>query len=144
MEQRYRVTNTCKYAIGVHLSNGQDIAVAPGSFQLMTIDDIVFIESGCPMTKPFSKRMFVVTDSAGKEVDFESLGAYIEKDPVPHMTDTEIENMLKQPIKKIDAWLSQIEDPAELHGILQVAKSMDLTASKLKLLSEKMPEAEVI
>ena len=139
-DQRFRVTNKCKYDIGVTLSNNRDILIKAGSFQLLTSDDIVYIESICMENKFFSKRMLVVYDQTGKEVDLSQLGAYIENDPNPHLDDAEIQTMLKSSANKIKAWLEPIEDPSELHGIAEVAKTMELTSSKLKILQEKMPD----
>lgn len=143
-ETRYRVTNKCRYDIGVRLSNGQEIVITPDSFQLLTADDIAYIDSICFDDKFFSKRMLVPYDQNGKEVPMDQLGMYIEEDPVPHLDDAEITAALKQTPKKIEAWLSQIEDPAELHAIFEVAQTMDLPASKLKLLITKMPEKDLL
>ena len=143
-DQRYRVTNKCKFDIGVKLPTGLDVIINAGSFQLMTADDIVFIESICNETKFFAKRMLVVYDQDGKEVPFDKLGAFIEEDEHPHYSDEEIENMLKSSVTKIKSWISAIEDPVELHAVAEVAKKMDLTSGKLKVLQEKMPNVDFI
>lgn len=136
--------NKCKFDIGVKLPNNNDIVIKAGSFQLLTADDIVYIESICRTTKLFAKRMLVPCDQSGNEVPFDKLGAFIEEDPSPHKDDEEIAAMLKQSNAKIRAWLDGIDDPVELHAIAEVAKSMDLTSGKLKLLQEKMPEVDFI
>jgi len=143
-DQRFRVTNKCKYDIGVTLSNGQNIVINSGSFQLLNSDDIVYIESICSGQKYFAKRMLVAYDHTGKEVPLEQLGAYLEKDENPHMSDEEIEALLKSSISKIKSTLANIEDPAELHGIAEVAKKMDLSTNKLKILQEKLPDVDFL
>jgi hypothetical protein len=60
------------------------------------------------------------------------------------MDDTTITTMLKQSPKKIEAWLADINDPAELDAISAVAKTMDLTASKLKVINAKMPHNDIL
>jgi len=65
-EQRYRVVNKCKYDIGVTLPSQQDIVIKGGSFQLLTADDIMYIESICREVKFFSKRMLVPYDAENK------------------------------------------------------------------------------
>lgn len=143
-ETRYRVMNKCRYDIGVKLSNNQDVVIKAGSFQLLTADDIVYIESICFHTKFFAKRMLVPHDQEGKEVSLGDLGMYVVEDENPHLDDNGIAAMLKQSVKKLEAWISEIEDPAELHAIFEVAKEMDLPASKLKILSAKMPNRDVL
>lgn len=143
-EQRYRVANKCKYDIGIMLPSGQQAVVRAGSFQMLTADDISFIETQCSHTKFFAKRMLVPYDSQGKEVPMDQVGMFVEPDPNPHMDDNELETMLKQPVKKMEAWINEIEDPAELHAIYDVAKKMDLPASKLKILSAKIPEKDFL
>lgn len=143
-EQRYRVVNKCKYDIGVKLPNNLDVVIKAGSFQLLTADEIVYIESICRDIKFFAKRMLVPCDQSGNEVPMDKLGAFIEEDPVPHKDDQEIEAILKQSVSKIKAWITEIDDPVELHAIADVARHMDLTSAKLKVLQEKMPDAELI
>ena len=144
MDQRFRVTNKCKFDIGVTLSNGQNIVIKAGSFQLLNADDIVYIESICSRQKFFAKRMLVACDQTGKEVPLDKLGAYFEEDEAPHMSDEEITTLLKGTAKKIEAALATIDDPVELHAIAEVAKTMDLSSTKLKMLQEKMPEVNFL
>lgn len=143
-EVRYRVVNECKYDIGVKLMNGQQVVIKSHSFQMLTLDDINFIESICVENKFFAKKMLVVYDETGKPVEFEKIGMFVEEDPFPHLNDDEIAALLKQSTKKIEEWLNGVNDPAELHGIFEVAKTMDLPASKLKVLNAKMPEKDII
>lgn len=143
-DQRYRVANKCKYDIGVTLSNGQNVVISTGSFQLLNADDIVYIESICSNQKFFAKRMLVVTDQSGKEIPLDQLGAYFEEDEHPHLSDEEIQALLKGTVKKIEATIAEIDDPAELHAIAEVAKTMDLSKTKLKVLQDKMPEVDFL
>lgn len=141
---RYRVKNMCRYDIGVQTTNGLRLMIAAGSFQLMTADDIAYVESICTVNKFFSKRMLVPYDSMGNEVPLDKLGMYVAEDEVQHLDDATITTMLKQAPKKIEAWLADIDDPAELDAISTVAKSMDLTASKLKVINAKMPHNDIL
>lgn len=141
-EKRLRVYNRCKYDIGVSLINGASVAIRAGSFQLLTVNDILYIESICANTKFFSSKMLVAVDDSGKDVAFEQLGLYPDDTAEPHLNDEEITAMLKQSVKKIEAWIETINDPAELDAIYLVAKSMDLPASKTKVLSTKMPDKD--
>lgn len=141
---RYRVKNMCRYDIGVKTVNGLSLMIAAGSFQMMTADDIAYVESICTVNKFFSKRMLIPYDNMGNEVPLDKLGMYVAEDEVQHLDDATIMNMLKQTPKKIEAWLSEIDDPAELDAISTVAKTMDLTASKLKVINAKMPNNDIL
>ncbi len=141
---RYRVKNMCRYDIGVKLTNGLSILIAAGSFQMMTADDIAYVESICTVNKFFSQRMLIPYDAQGNEVPLDKLGMYVSEEVVPHMSDETITAMLKQSAKKIEAWLADINDPAELSAISAVAKTMDLTASKLKVINAKMPYNDIL
>lgn len=141
---RYRVKNMCRYDIGVRLTNGLSIMIAAGSFQMMTADDIAYVESICTVNKFFSKRMLIPYDSQGNEVPLDKLGMYVSEGEVTHMDDDTISAMLKQSPKKIEAWLADIDDPAELDAISMVAKTMDLTASRLKVINTKMPHNSIL
>lgn len=139
---RYRVYNRCKYDIGVQLINGVQHNIKPDSFQLLSADDILYIESICNVDKFFAKKMLVVVDTNGKEVDLAELGIAAEESAALHHNDEEIIAALKQSVKKIEAWLSTIEDPAELHSIYEVAVKLDLPASKLSVLDKKIPDKD--
>lgn len=141
---RYRVKNMCRYDIGVKLTNGLSIMIAAGSFQMMTADDIAYVESICTVNKFFAKRMLIPYDNQGNEVPLDKLGMYVSEDEPQHLDDDTIAAMLKQNPKKIEAWLAEINDPAELDAISTVAKAMDLTASRLKIINAKMPHNDIL
>lgn len=56
-EENYRVYNRCKHDIGVSLMNGMQTNIKAGSFKVLTVDDIQYIESICNGTKFFSSKM---------------------------------------------------------------------------------------
>lgn len=135
-ETRVKVFNREKYDIGVVLMNGVSFNIKPGSFQIMTANDILYIESAFPRSKFFTTKKLVPVDESGKDIDMNDLGFGYEENV--HLNDDEITAMLKQPVKKIEAWLDTIEDEAELHAVYMVAVGMDLPASKLKVLNSKI------
>lgn len=143
-ELRYRVTNMCKYDIGVTLPNGISVSIPSGGFQMLTADDIAYIESICVVNKFFSKRMLVPFNSINEEVPLEKLGMYSFEDEEKHVTDEEIMTMLKMPIKKLEVALDAITDPAELHAIAEIGLSLDLPNSKMKLLANKIPNLDML
>ena len=143
-EQYYRVWNRCKHMIGVQLLNGRTLMIRPGSFQLLSAADIQYIESICRTVRYFSSKMLVPTDERGNEIDLNELGVATYEGDAVHLNDDEITAMLKKSAKQIEAWINNIEDPAELHAIFMRVKELDLPATKLKVLSAKMPTKDFL
>ena len=143
-EELLKVYNRCKYDIGIKTINGRSMTIKAGSFQLMTVNDIMYVESICTANKFFSQKMLVPVDDDGNDIEMDQLGLHPDEELPVHMDDKQIEGMLKQSVKKIEEWLSGIEDQAEIHGIYEVAMKMDLPQSKLKILKAKMPEKDFI
>ena len=88
--------------------------------------------------------MLVAVDENGKDVELEELGGYPDPYSTPHLNDEEIVDKLGKSAKAIAAWLQDIEEPEELHAIFEVAKTLDLPASKLKVIQAKMPSKDVL
>ena len=142
--KRVRVFNKTKYDIGITLMSGQKPNIKCDSFLAMTVDDILYIESIAQGRKPFSSGELVPVTDDGRELTLEELGGYTDVDTVQHFGDEEIEANLRKSAKQIEAWLSKIDDPIELHAINEVAKTMDLQQSKLKILQAKMPNRDLL
>lgn len=146
----YRVYNHCKYAIGVVRPNGHSMSIDPvtpdnpeGGFQLLTGDEILFIENRCKVNKFFAKKMLVAYDENGVEVPLESFHIVPRQKDVAHLDDATITEALKQSQKKFEAWLEPITDPAELDAIYLVARETDsLTKGKLDVLKNKIPNKD--
>lgn len=141
-EKRYRVFNRCKYDIGVYLINGQSLNIKAGNFQLLSVNDILFIDGMCSNSKFFSSKQLVAVDESGKELTLEELGGYPDDTVEQHLNDEEIIAELKKPVKALEAWLNNINTSEELHAVYLVAKDMDLASSKLKILKAKIPNKD--
>lgn len=142
-DKKLRVYNRCKYDIGVHLMSGQQPNIKAGSFIMLSVNDIMYIES-TSKRKIFSARMLVAVDDNNKDINFEELGGYTDEYATPHLSDEEIVDRLNKSAKAISVWLNEIDEPEELHAILEVAKTLDLPASKLKVIKNKMPNKDVL
>ena len=142
-DKKFRVYNRCKYDIGVNLLSGQQANISAGNFIRLSVDDILHIE-GTSKRKIFSAKMLVAVDDNNNDIDLETLGGYPDSYATPHLNDDEIEDKLSKSVKAMSAWLNTIEEPEELHAIFEVAKRMDLTASKLKVLQAKMPTKDML
>ena len=139
---KFRAYNRCKFDIGVTTAEGRQYNIKPGSFTLLTVDDINYIDSICQKKKLFATGMLEVVDSDGKVIPPEKVGIAKTEDDHGILSDEEITAALKKSVKAMEAWLSTIDDPVELHAIYKVASEMDLPASKLKILSAKMPNKD--
>lgn len=139
-EVRLRVYNKQRYDIGVRTVNGQGINIKQGSFGVFSVNDILYIES---LTTPgfISSKMLIPVDENGKELELSELGIYDTGfDPV--LTEEEITSALKQSVKKIEAWIENIDDIVELDHIYDVAVKMELPLNKIKVLKKKMPDKD--
>lgn len=141
-EELYRVYNRCNYDIGVKTLNGMFLNIKAGSFQMLSANDILYVESICRRTKYFSAKMLVPVDENGNDIALDQLGLHKDEDQPEHMNNDEINAMLKKSNKQIEAWIKNIEDPAELHAIYMIAKDADISTAKLKILHDKMPDKE--
>lgn len=140
-ETKYRVWNYAKFNIGVRLINGLEYNITPDSFILMTVDDILHIETRYPSLGLFSRKYLVPADANGNVLDIAEIGLLPTTEEV-HQTDEEITAMLGSSVRKIEAWISEIHDPAELHAIYEVAKAADLPASKIKVLKKYIQDKD--
>lgn len=141
-EKRFRVYNKCKYDIGVTLMSGQAPNIRAGGFQLLTVNDILYIESLCTRDKFFSTKRLVIMDDNEKELTLDQIGGYPDETVEKHLNDEEIIAALKKPNKAFEAWLEKVNDPEELHAIYDVAQGLDLPSSKLKMLKAKVPNKD--
>lgn len=140
----FRVYNKCSFDIGITLTSGQQPIIRKGSFLPMSVNDILYLESiASGDRKPFSSRMLVAVSDDGKDLTLEDLGGYTDTYSERHFDKEEISANLKKPAKQLEKWLEGITDPVEIHGILEVAQDLDLPNSKMKILHDKAPNADL-
>lgn len=144
-DARYRVYNRCKHDIGVYVSNGQQsLNIKAGSFAVLSVNDILYIESICNHRKYFSAKMLVPVDESGRDMTLEQVGGFTDEDAPVHYNEEEIKTNLLKPYKSFEAWIKKIDDPVELHAVWEVGKTLDLPASKLKILKAKIPNKDLL
>lgn len=139
----FRVFNKCNYDIGITLTGGQKPIIRKGSFLPMAVNDILYLESIASGRKPFSSKMLAIVDDNGKDLTLEDLGGYTDTYSAQHFDKEEISANLKKPVKQLEKWLADITDPIEIHGIIEVAKELDLPNSKMKMLHDKAPNSDM-
>lgn len=144
-ETRLRVWNRCNHDIGVYVNNGQQsLNIKQDSFAVLSVNDILYIESICNRKKFFSAKMLVATDENGRDLTLEDIGGFSSPDTEVHLNDSEIRAQLNKPLKAFKAWIENINDPVELHAIWNVGKEMDLQQSKLKIIQAKIPNEDLL
>ena len=136
--EKIRVYNPRKYAIGVILQNGTERSILPGSFALLTKDDIEYLASIAPALFEGEKQLRL--DDRNLAVDL----GFVESVDQSVLDDEEIRKNLGQRASSVKAWLDSIHEAYLLDAICDVADQMDLPASKLQLLQERMPEREFL
>ena len=133
---KIRVSNPHKFAIGVSLFNGTDRAILPGSFTLMTREEIEYLASFAPSLFEGEKLLRLEDRELAAELGF------IESMDDPVFDEDEIRRHLNQRAQQMKTWLDSIEEGYLLDEICDVAMKMDLPASKLQILQERMPTRE--
>ena len=136
--EKIRVYNPRKFAIGVILQNGAERAILPGSFALLSKDDIEYLASVAPAL--FEDENLLQIGDRTVAVDL----GFIDSLEKPILDADEIRRCLGQRVSQVKAWLEGIEEEYLLDTIRDVAAEMDLPASKLQLLKERMPEREFL
>ena len=138
-----RVYNTCKYDIGMPTIDGRGLLVKAGGFNMASVNDILHAHTVSTKHKFFLTKKLIIKDMRGNDVPLEKVGIFEAAAPEEvHNTDNDITAMLKQNAKKIEEWIKNIEDPAELYHIYVVAKEADLSASKLSVLNKYIKDKE--
>lgn len=130
-----RLWNKQKFDIGVVLSdNPAGINIGHGKFQMVSEDDLYFISATCDVLQ---RGLLEVEENKAQVLEDAGVISVAVK-------DDDIKKYLNGTAKKLGEWMADIADPIVLDKIYDVAMGMDLTAAKLKILREKMPDREFI
>lgn len=106
----------------------------PGSFVMLSRDEIEYLASIAPKLFEGEKLLQLEDRTAAVEMGF------IENAEQPVMDEEEIRKRLGQRVQLVKTWLATVQEDYLLDAICDVADKMDLPASKLQLLQERMPE----
>ena len=133
-----RVYNQRTYSIGLILPNGAERVIHPGSFALLARDEIEYLASIAPSLFDGEKQLRLEDRALAAQLGFVD-------DAQAETLDAEaIRKRLSQRVPQVRVWLEGVTEPYLLDAIYDVAAEMDLPASKLQLLKERMPEREFI
>ena len=133
-----RVYNQRKYSIGLILQNGAERVIHPGSFALLARDEIEYLASIAPSLFDGEKQLRLEDRALAAQLGF------VDYAQAETLDAEAIRKRLSQRVPQVRVWLEGVTEPYLLDAICDVAAEMDLPASKLQLLKERMPEREFI
>lgn len=136
--EKTRVYNVRKYAIGLQFPNGVERVVLPGSFAVLARDEIEYLASIAPLLFTGEKQLKLEDRTMAAQLGF------IESENAETLDTESIRKHLSQRAPQVKAWLDEMKEPYLLDAICDVAAEMDLPASKLQLLKDRMPEREMV
>lgn len=133
-----KVYNDRKYPVGLILQNGLERVVHPAGYTLLSRDEIEFVASNAPRLFEGERQLRLEDREIAAQMGF------IENAGIPVMDEEEIRKKLSLRANQMKAWLDDVKEAYLLDAICDVAMTMDLPASKLQLLQERMPDREFI
>lgn len=135
---KIRVYNPRKYDIGLVLQSGMERVIHPGSFTPMSRDDIEYAASMAPALFEGEKQLRLEDRALAVQLGF------VQDESEPVFDAEEIRKKLGMRNPQVKAWLESIQEGYLLDAICDVAATMDLPASKLQLLQDRIPEREFL
>ena len=139
MEKNIRLEKTQTFGIGILTTEiPHGINVRPGSFTMVSEDDIAYLMSTCSLLQ---KGWLQVHQENKKQEVLAQLGIDPADEPA-FMSEEEIRKKLNGNANTLKKWLDGIDDAVILDRIGEIAKSMNLNINKVRLLEAKMPYKE--
>lgn len=131
--EKIRLVNQTRYDIGVRLMNGVERAIRAGSFTLVSKDDVEYLYSIAPSLFNMPSQLLVQEEETISELGI--------ADSVAEATVTkeQMRKILTGKVALLKEWLDEERAPFELEIMAEVAKEIDLPASKMALLNKKLP-----
>lgn len=136
MTDKVRVVNQTRYGIGFKLPNGVERNIVAGTFAILSRDDVEYLMSIAPKLFEAPCQLLVQDDEL-----LQDFGVADKVEDVK-IDREEIGRKLAGNAKSLKTWLDTVTEPFVLDIIREIASKMDLPASKLKILEEKLPSVE--
>jgi hypothetical protein len=128
MAKLVKVINPNKFDVGVKLMDGiRSINIRHGAFTMLDENEVYYINQ---VSGLFKRKMLVVED----EDVVQNMG--FAPDEAKNLTDDEIATLLKGNHLKMKKELEKITEPHIKDRVYNIAKTLDLSASKLKIISD--------
>lgn len=136
---KVKVWNRQKFNVGVKTyGHPLGINIPAGSFVPMEEDEVAQLISVCTL---FQRGILSVEE---EHKDLMVNGGVMTEDLPNCVSDEEIAKKLGGTAKKLEEWLKTITEGYVLERIFDAAKAMNLPASKLRVLQEKMPHRDFL
>ena len=140
MSEKIRIYNKTKFNIGIKTpANMMGVNIRPGSFTVVEESDIDYLMSTCNLLQ---KGLLQVEEKA-KEDTLAKMGID-ENEHAAFMNDEDIKKKLGGSAKNLEKWIADVEDPIELNRIADMAKELNLSLSKLKIIQDKVPQRDLM
>lgn len=139
MDDKIILKNPQKFDVGIiTMAKPNGVNIKAGSFCLVTQDELNYLASICTLLQDG----ILTVDKEHVEM-MKEIGIDPENDP-NFITDEEIRKKLGGTVKKVREWLATVDKGHILDRIYDIAVSMNLSADKLKVLMEKMPDKDFL
>ena len=139
MEDKIILRNPQKFDVGIiTMAKPMGVNIKAGSFCLVNQDELNYLASICTLLQDGILTVDKEHVEAMKEIGIDP-----ENDP-NFISDEEIRKKLGGTTKKLREWLATVEKGHILDHIYDIAVNMNLSADKLKVLMEKMPEKDFL
>ena len=140
MEDKIILRNPQKFDVGiVTLEKPQGVSVKAGSFVVVNQNELNYLASICTLLQDG----ILMVDEDHADGFMQQLGVDPATD-THFMKDEDIKKKLGGTVKKMKEWLETVAAGHVLERIYDIAVTMNLSADKLKVLAEKMPDKEFI
>ena len=139
MDDKIVLKNPQKFDVGIiTMAKPNGVNIKAGSFCLVNQDELNYRASICTLLQDGVLTVDKEHVEAMKEIGIDP-----ETDP-NFISDEEIRKKLSGTVKKVREWLATVEMGHILDRIYDVAVSMNLSADKLKVLMDKMPDKDFL
>lgn len=130
---KIRLVNQTRYDIGVKLMNGIERAIRAGSFTLVSKEEVEYLYSIAPSLFDKPSQLLVQEDETISELGIAETVAEAT------VNKEQMRKILTGKVALLKEWLDEEHAPFELEIMAEVAKEIDLPASKMALLNRKLP-----
>lgn len=141
MSEKMRLNNPNGYAVGIVTPEKEyGVNILPNSFTMVTQDEIDYIMA---TTTLLQNGVLRLAGEKQKELA-QSMGIEMENN-ANFMSDEDIKKKLSGNANQLRKWLNSDDiQPYVLDKIATIAKGMNLSANKLQVLQEKLPDFDFL
>ena len=140
MNERIRLRNPQQFNVGIiTVDKPYGLNIAPGSFTIVSKDDLDYLMA----TSTLLQKGILRVEGEEKENVLEQMGVKAE-DNANFMSDEDIKKKLSGNANQLRKWLNGDIQPFVLARIAEIADGMNLSANKLQVLKEKIPNHDFL